>query len=175
MLIKPITEYAKRRKYVSNKGDHKKDFDKEHAGFCVYVVSQSADNCVKVGRTKNLYQRLQVFKTSSPWEVRLEGVAVFISEKDSKEVEKAIHASMQDIGTRVRGEWFSVEMGRLRAALQSAIEGATTRPSKLKGCFVTLSEDLKDAREDLPDFCDTSSKIRTYRRGSQVIPFKHCY
>ena len=174
MLIKPITEYAKRRKYTSNKGDHKRDFDQEHFGFCVYVVSQSADNCIKVGRSKKLYQRLQAFKTSSPWEVRLEGVAVFLTEKDSKEVERAIHASLQEIGTRVRGEWFSVELGRLRACLQEALEASTVRPTKTKGCFVTIDEERKDYREDLPDFCDSGAKIKTYRSRS-VIPFKSCY
>lgn len=169
MVIKPISEYVKRRKYETNKGDNKKGFQAYNEGHCVYVLSEGGDGCRKIGRSSNLWRRLEKYTVSSPREIKIEGVLFVGSLDESVKLEKYFHNHFKKAGRHVKGEWFIATSGDLREAALTALIETGIRTTKAIGCFLTdqSSEDAVPKYESLPDFCDHKEKRRPSGRGSR--------
>ena len=73
----------------------------------VYFILNSDSKAIKIGRAKNLEQRIRSLQTSSPAHLKLiKSVQVDGAEK-AIELEKALHQQFQAI--RLAGEWFKAE------------------------------------------------------------------
>lgn len=94
----------------------------------LYVMATIAPTvvCLKVGYTSNLYGRVSVARTGSPFPVRVVAIAL-----GTRSTEKALHARLGG-ADRIRGEWW-----RPTRAVISVLEDA------FPGCASNLATILE--------------------------------
>jgi predicted GIY-YIG superfamily endonuclease len=90
----------------SNEPRAKKERKKE-AGFVYFI--QADNGLVKIGRTKDIQQRLDHFTAKLPYKLEL---VHSIKSNDSVELEKVFHEKYHD--KRKRGEWFDLNTSDLK-------------------------------------------------------------
>jgi hypothetical protein len=78
----------------------------------IYFIA--ADNCIKIGTTKNLRARVASLRTSSAGEIEVIGTI-----DGGFEIERAIHFAVRE--HHLRGEWFA-DCEQLRAWIKNLIE-----------------------------------------------------
>lgn len=88
----------------------------------VYVVSNAANDWVKIGFADNLKHRFAGLDCGSPVDLRLRHFVFFAGKLVAKSVEKQVHAILD--GKRRKGEWFDVTVNE---AAQAIAEVTTRR------------------------------------------------
>lgn len=167
MMIKPITEYARKGK---RRKDSNKDLISRYEGHCIYAISECLSGCVKVGKSSQLYKRMQLYRTSSPAEIRLEGAVFLEDESKLWEVERETHRQLRDAGYHIRGEWFRVDLHTLRDMVAKSCEGASAKISSLIGGMRPPEvNEYSDYADRLPDFADSRHKyVRASTRPEPI-------
>jgi len=168
MMIKPISEYVKKSKRRKDNNYHLNDGYKGHA---IYAISEGLSGCIKVGKSNQLYKRMQQYRTSTPAEVQLEGAAFLEDPAMLSHVERETHRLLRDAGCRVRGEWFVVDLHTLRDMVATACENTSAKVEKLIGVFRPPEpNEFADYADRFPDFVEAKHKFsRPPRLGA---PYK---
>ena len=99
---------------------------------CIYFIQEEYKSNriqhVKIGKTKNLYQRFNAIQCGNPYRLWLSH-AVICDYKDLDECEKLIHILFQE--HHVRGEWFYADPVN-RFLVDSDIYGIFTKEDLVK-------------------------------------------
>lgn len=86
----------------------------------VYAIGCPEIEPVKIGRTRNLWKRLQQMQTGCPYDLRV--IAAYFGSYDNTLVlEWEAHALLTEMGFHVRGEWFDIEPSDAEAFLEKCI------------------------------------------------------
>jgi len=160
MMIKPITEYRVRRKYSMDKRISKVDLETVYGGFAIYAVSEAASNCIKVGKSKQLHKRINDYIVSSPAEIRLEGAAFIADGSKLSAVETELHRRLKALGAHVRGEWYRVDVYRLRHMVRESCDSVGAVIEREIGSFLTRNGDHDKDEHRFPDFVFANQKRR---------------
>ena len=70
-----------------------------------------SEQLYKIGQTSNMQDRMRNLQTGSP--TKLE-IVKFIQTDDALTIERKLHNTFKE--TRIRGEWFALKKGQVRAA-----------------------------------------------------------
>lgn len=84
----------------------------------IYFILNEDSQAIKIGRTKNLEQRIQALQTSSPNPLKLLKSIQLSSEQEADELEQLLHERFGDF--RMEGEWFKAETGLMEYVEQIA-------------------------------------------------------
>lgn len=152
MMIKPITEYRVKRKYSMDKRLKKVKLADAYAGNAIYAVSEAVSNCIKVGMSKQLHKRLDTYIVSSPAEIRLEAAAFITDFSKLSLVEAEIHKRLRALGAHVRGEWYRVDLNRLRQIVRESCDVWGAVIEREIGSFLTRDGDNPNDGNRFPDF-----------------------
>ena len=80
----------------------------------VYLIrgpKNGSEQLYKIGQTSNMQARMRNLQTGSP--TKLE-IVKFIQTDDALMIERKLHNAFKE--TRIRGEWFALNKGQVRAA-----------------------------------------------------------
>lgn len=91
----------------------------------VYVISNDANELVKIGYADNLQQRMSGLNCGSPVDLRLAHFVYFVDGGIAKAVEGATHRILAE--HRRKGEWFSVTLEQAGEAIAQAVNSKRFR------------------------------------------------
>ena len=73
----------------------------------VYFILNEDSNAIKIGRAKDLANRMKALQTSSPTRLRLIKLVQIEGVEEAQKLEQSLHKKFNDI--RLTGEWFKAE------------------------------------------------------------------
>ncbi|WP_216596322.1 GIY-YIG nuclease family protein [Allocoleopsis franciscana] len=77
-----------------------------HQAHFIYFILNEDSKAIKIGRAKNLENRIKSLQTSSPTQLKLiKSIQVESGEK-AQQLEQSLHKKFQEI--RLAGEWFKI-------------------------------------------------------------------
>jgi hypothetical protein len=128
----------------------------------IYFIAAEGTPYVKVGRTNNAKQRLEMLAVGCPYPLLLLR-SVSFSVSTETQLEKRFHSHFAKY--RQRGEWFSIDMAQIDSAI-AEVEGGKLQPNYSK--FIDYIHDQSKrhnligdlARDILADDVDTSNLLR---------------
>ena len=103
----------------------------------VYLIrgpKNGSEQLYKIGRTSNMQNRMRNLQTGSP--TKLE-VVKFIQTEDALTTERKLHDAFRE--TRIRGEWFALKKGQVRAVKKLMHKNRKRRRGRLLSFTLILS------------------------------------
>jgi len=103
----------------------------------VYLIrgpKNGSEQLYKIGQTSNMQDRMRNLQTGSP--TKLE-VVKFIQTEDALTTERKLHDAFRE--TRIRGEWFALKKGQVRAGKKLMHKNRKRRRGRLLSFILILS------------------------------------
>ena len=103
----------------------------------VYLIrgpKNGSEQLYKIGQTSNMQNRMRNLQTGSP--TKLE-VVKFIQTEDALTTERKLHDAFRE--TRIRGEWFALKKGQVRAVKKLMHKNRKRRRGRLLSFTLILS------------------------------------
>ena len=103
----------------------------------VYLIrgpKNGSEQLYKIGQTSNMQNRMRNLQTGSP--IKLE-IVKFIQTEDALTIERKLHDAFRE--TRIRGEWFALKKGQVRAVKKLLHKNRKRHRGRLLSFILILS------------------------------------
>ena len=103
----------------------------------VYLIrgpKNGSEQLYKIGQTSNIQDRMRNLQTGSP--TKLE-IVKFIHTEDAVTIERKLHDAFSE--TRIRGEWFALKKGQVRAVKKLMHKNRKRHRGRLLSLILILS------------------------------------
>lgn len=90
------------------------------SGYLYIITNESWPNWVKIGTTLDLKKRLHTYQTGSPF--RDYKIIYSIHHPDYLEAEKKIKAIMKPFASKIKNEWYCVDLNMAKSKLDEILE-----------------------------------------------------